>query len=719
MPVPVPIPPDCNPVTDPNFPTPAIPADVYCCPDGDPQFPISDRFIDCSTGMCFAFGGAGFGCEFSFPDTDVNNVPYLKTALNGTTISPFVKIAFQEYNGAIEDPTQTAENIITMGNTSQCGIDVNGNPVCNPEVCKAAIKSFQYGWGALGQGNRCKVTIIDEKGSQFESWVQRMVKNLEGAATPVQGSYRMKVQFGWYVAGGGVDDECGQPTAAPNTVPAIGENTSRLVNGPVMYFLPDMVNVHYENGKFIYDLEGVDLLVRGQEIKHAKTYGTDEDPWYFTRAVEQLGMDSTPPFRVAFKAIDANGDVVDMQFVKRDEFSFDRELPTDGCADCTGYGPLGVWRTNEKSPLAVIRHWLDKMAVQAKDLTGQVTANKGRVGITLNYDSTYRYEGNNGPCDQLNPDCQTCEAALPQYGRLVLWANSIPACQNNMADNEINKRLRAVYVVNGGNCSPVLSFTPSFRWHFALGLKAGGAMFPGINGYAMKEIESAVLANCPIAAGRGGFTYTAVAESQLGTVTPDPTLSVGEAVFNHQIANLMISAIEAELRIQGDPSAWLCSPIEGYGRCVGIIFINPFFLSSDTTDPTTECPVWAANDNDPLSFSSTICNRTLTNKGWFVLGADHQIRDGQYITTLKVKLLAPGSDFSAANASLGLPDSLGGWDAPSNEQRNVPYGGQYASVDRYVVGNRAAAWNAATDIGGGPNNIGYFTDTENPPAPTV
>jgi hypothetical protein len=683
---------------DPNFP---LVCDVdyekaYCC-QPSPEFDTGN-FVECTDGTClvgFPFGGGQF---MSFPEENSEGAPMLKTALGGTTMSAWARIAFQQYCGDDEYPPSTAETIVTMGNISQ---------PCNPEQCKAVIKTFQYGWGTTDQGNRVRVTIMDQKGSEFQEWVQRMGINPEADSTPIQGKYRMKVQWGWYVTGGAPEDICGQPPQdlgdpgcglndgfltdtghlIPKAPPPPGFNSAFIICSPVLYFLTDWVNAHYEQGKFIYEVEGTDTLVRGQEQMIQQVFGTDQKEIYFTKAVELLGRVSFPQFRVEFKALDKNGDVVDMEFVTPDNDTKCREFSDDGFADCLGYGPLKVFYPNTKPPLAIIHEWLNQ-GVLARDLTGKVTSNKMRVGITMNYDPSYKFIPNGQPGGTNDP-CAVCSSDQPQYGRLILWANAIPYCQSNYNDAEINKRLKAVYIVNGGNCSPVLSFAPSFRWHVAAAQRTAGNTTP-IVGTNVDTRQGYFRANCPIASSPGYTRMATVTATQETSKTRSPSLQTQESTFHHIMANLGIGAIEADLRVQGDPAFFLCSPIEGMGRCVGIVFVNPFFLEDDPNNPVKGCPGWLAGDPDEENADlKASINKLLTNKGWFIFGVDHQIKDGQYITTLKLKLVAPAAELNQA----GSITNLGAWDGSSpDEGTPVPYGGRFGCLDKVVSGNAGVSW---------------------------
>lgn len=699
-----PMKPNCSyPFLDPNFP---LVCDfdytkAYCC-GPSPEFDTGN-FVECHDGGCLV-GFPGLGGQFmSFPqfqDTPTNNVTTLKTALGGTTMSAWVKIAFQQYCGNDEYPPSTAETIVTMGNMSQ---------PCNPEKCKAVIKAFQYGWGTTDQGNRVRVTIMDQEGSEFQEWVQRMGINPEGDTTPIQGKYRMKVQWGWYVTGGAPEDICGQPPQnlgdpgcggnedgfltdnghfIPKAPPPPGFNSAYIICSPVLYFLTDWVNAHYEQGKFMYEVEGTDALVRAQEQMIQEVFGTADKQRYFTKAVELLGRVSFPQFRVEFKALDALGDVVDMEFVKPDDNLECREFADDGFVDCLGYGPLKVFWPNTKPPLAIIHEWLNQ-GVLARDLTGKVTSDKSRVGITMNYDPTYKFVPNGEKGSTTTDPCAECSGDQPQYGRLILWANAIPYCQANYNDSEINKRLKAVYIINGGNCSPVLSFAPSFRWHVAAAQRTAGNSTPTV-GTNVDTRQGYFKANCPIASSPGYTNMKTVTSTQELSKTRSGSLQTIESTFHHIMANLGLGAIEADLRVQGDPAYFLCGPIEGMGRCVGIVFVNPFFLEDDPNNPVKDCPNWFAGDHlDPdANFKSNI-NKLLTNKGWFIFGVDHQIKDGQYITTLKLRLVAPAAELNQA----GSITNLGAWDGSgSNEGTNVPYGGRFGCLDKYLVGNAGVSW---------------------------
>lgn len=61
---------------------------IYCCTNE------VDGFISCTDTACSVTGP---GCTFKFRPFDDDGRPLLKSPLNATTLSPWVKIAFEQY----------------------------------------------------------------------------------------------------------------------------------------------------------------------------------------------------------------------------------------------------------------------------------------------------------------------------------------------------------------------------------------------------------------------------------------------------------------------------------------------------------------------------------------------------------------------------------------------------------------------------------------------
>jgi hypothetical protein len=331
--------------------------------------------------------------------------------------------------------------------------------------------------------------------------------------------------------------------------------------------------------------------------------------------------------------------------------------------------------------LVVVQDWCKRVIAEGgKDVDGMPIG----LGLTANYDSTFDCECTAGAaCGSDN--------SLPRVGRLIVWADGIPSCRGDLPESVVNSLMKAVYIVNGGTCSPVLSFNPTVKWHFQIAAKAGGSSWQ-VTGNQQKTQEGTE--KLCLISGRGsvdGRTVPTQNSEECARGAQDYTNRAG--VVNNK-ANLGFHAIEAELRVQGDPSLLYCSPIAGYGRTVGIIFINPYSI---TDSPGNPCPSWS-------TVTSSVCNDILTNKMWFIKGVDHQIKEGSYITSIKLLLPAPGAELDAAGSEV----HLGGW----SEGALMDQGGLFACTDKYVEGNESVQVTIIPDCVDGNQYVGGGTQCE-------
>jgi hypothetical protein len=587
----------------------------------------------CDGELCYNPYITQVGDYYSIPSCDIDlglpaSVP-IKTNLQGLSPTPFVKLRFEGEltpEGTPATPEYWDYTEITTGNISQPG---------NPELCKAAIKSFQYGWGAVESGNTCKIIITDEVGSSLKAWFERIFKNPSiDQITKPQGVYKMRVQWGWIISGESGDCPsdmtlvgepfCVGPSFYGTTIipaPSLPNNSTapnRLICSPVVWFLPDELKVNYNGNKITFEITGIDLLKRSAEQPSALSFGTEGNKVHFKDAVKSLANTSLPPFDVVFKQIDENGNVADMQF-------FVPAGVAAGSPDLGTKGPLGVWNANEMSPLQTIRQWINSNAVRAKSyfIDGQ------GVGIAVNFDPVNR--------------------------QAILWADAHPACQRTI---DSSTRLKAIYI-NTGKCSPVLNFTPSTRYNFLSAAAAGGSSSP-VYGRQSKMSDQQQLTQCKLVS-RGRRAQSVASNSAMtGMGGANAQQQVQIAVAENWRATYLQYSIEAELRVQGDPSDFLCGPLAGYGRTIAIILNSPFYLEDLEG---WDCPVWKQTP-------TSSCSLPFTSNAWFINGVDHQIMDGKYVTTYKVILFPVASDLNAGTLSGNNPITLGGTNIPigSNEK---------------------------------------------------
>lgn len=230
-------------------------------------------------------------------------------------------------------------------------------------------------------------------------------------------------------------------------------------------------------------------------------------------------------------------------------------------------------------------------------------------------------------------------------GTLIFWEDPNPNCGESAA---CVRRL-GTYLVNGGQCSPVISFNTEAKWSFNIldkpGGTAGGAM-------SNKTVPNTGRENCkditPKSAGDN--TANPGISSTMDTYGPEEAQKeVAKASAQNDLANRRSMPLSGELVIQGDPD--ISGNAKIFGSKVGIVVINPFTISEFTSGG---CGDWLARPG---------CNPVYSNKSWLVMGVHHSIKEGSYVTTLKVSLPAPGVDLGKDDIFGG--QGSGGWKPPT------------------------------------------------------
>ena len=198
------------------------------------------------------------------------------------------------------------------------------------------------------------------------------------------------------------------------------------------------------------------------------------------------------------------------------------------------------------------------------------------------------------------------------------------------------------FITNSGvvhNCSPVLSFNPQVKWTFVANAGSGGTAGGGFTG------GTDVLEGNPGVEPAGTQSQTTPPAWLNNSVAPDNILRQhSDAFAAHEQANRSLETrqpIEAELKVQGDPA--LVNPIFLRGAWISIVVINPFHIKNNFLG-NLECGDWLAQP---------VCNRIFSNKKWMIKEVNHQIKEGSYVTILKVFLAAPNTGETPANAPAG------------------------------------------------------------------
>jgi hypothetical protein len=207
------------------------------------------------------------------------------------------------------------------------------------------------------------------------------------------------------------------------------------------------------------------------------------------------------------------------------------------------------------------------------------------------------------------------------------------------------------FIVNGGKCSNVISFTPNINWPAAFATLARGGNAGGAdNAHGVKKDNTR--AGCKYQTENTGIKQNVEATRWAKDIYgPErSTEETEKSQMAHNKANNVregIMPIEAELRIQGNPHPNFVDSRFIQGSWASIVVVNPFTIDGN----------WYGGCGDWMILADSVCNNILSNKHWRVTGVNHQIKEGSYVTTLKAKLDAPGIDIQSGE-SLGTdPDA--------------------------------------------------------------
>lgn len=347
-----------------------------------------------------------------------------------------------------------------------------------------------------------------------------------------------------------------------------------------LHILPVKMSTNIDKGIAKIKLECKDLLERHNDRRVTKNIGSEDGNLIPLKdAIEQLCQTQDP--------------TIDVRFVNKDhtgEFEFE-----DG-----DRGYKAVWQANETTLLSTIRSWIS------------TTKTKDKKGVYYKYD----------PED------------------IVLIIQEDDECRNpencNCKD-EIDS-----YIVNGGNCSPVIEFSPEIDWI----LDAGG--FGGISGSsnAGEQKKSQEPSDIQPIEGSGSGNEQAIPVEYSNSIPPEERAAkLEKATSAATLANKPFDtakSIQGELTIIGDTKY---ANITDIGRYVAITVVSPYKVKGEFGGPC----IWIAEP--PI-------NKTLSNKKWMLEGVDHQIDSGKFITKLKVGLAVPNSEL-AADEPIGGEGSCG------------------------------------------------------------
>lgn len=338
-------------------------------------------------------------------------------------------------------------------------------------------------------------------------------------------------------------------------------NTRKISSERIHCMIKTMQSTH-DGGIIKISIECIDMMIRHFERRIDGNFGSDDNKIPLKQAIRELYGNNDPIMEIEFPAADGG----ELQFKYGD-----------------AEGPRAKWPGDQQNALSVSRKWL----------TGNITKND--KGTIVQY-------------DPFESKLHIAEDPQPGPGE------NVDCCQNSIG----------TYVVNAGNCSDVISFTPTIDW-VLWNNNAGGTPGGGDSGNMQEtsEPDSELMENT------GPQSNPTIPTYMRDQISPNATArAMQESTAAQSRANKgyeVKSGFEAELKILGDPE--FVNPVLLKGSSVSIIVINPYYLDTGCT--------W---------ISTPKCNEILSNKNYLVLGVDHQIEAGKYTTTIKVKLTLPNVD---------------------------------------------------------------------------
>lgn len=350
---------------------------------------------------------------------------------------------------------------------------------------------------------------------------------------------------------------------------------------PWIHILPTEISTDIDNGIATCKLVCKDILDRHFSRRIVRNEGEEGNMSTLKEAVEHVCRDNDPPLEIEFR----NKDLGDLEF----------EFHPDGIKS--------VWQANELPLLSTLRNWLS------------VIRTKAGKGIFFMYDPT------------------------EEKPKLIIQEDT--KCGNG--ENCDCDGVIASYIVNGGNCSPVISFKPTIKWIFDGGGYGGHSGSSKSGEFKSAEVDPETK---PKEASGSGVETPARSELNYQISPGDVAKVTKDSESAHTTANKDFDysqSITGELTIIGDSSYH--SFVQNVARFVSILVLSPYAIQSSEEGACT----WIASPN---------INTTLSNRKWMIKGASHEIEAGKFITKLTVQLAMPNGELKATDPA-GGPGSGG------------------------------------------------------------
>jgi hypothetical protein len=350
---------------------------------------------------------------------------------------------------------------------------------------------------------------------------------------------------------------------------------SGIPEGP-LHFLPATMESNYEGGVVKYKITGTDLLDRVSQNRVDAPVGTEANKVPVSDAIREMASRNCPS-------------IENVRMVRRrgNSLSEWRFRNSDGGAK----GPRGVWQADQQNALSAIRKWSNSLTTDRK---------KGWTTVW-------------------NPGSKTPE----------LWLFEDTRTYCNESDNG-GLDCIGTYIVGGGDCSPVISFSPSSKYTLAASLGSGGNAGGATSSRMLSQKKRTFKErSCAKSPNTGGVTSQfPAAQGDINWRPPDDVVvKQQEALAKQELAAEYVeltAPLEGELTIVGDQR--FSHPITTAQKMVSIILINPHHIYSGGSYSE-----WLAGP---------MCNPVYSDKEWQIMGVSHQIQEGSFTTKFKVKCVS-------------------------------------------------------------------------------
>lgn len=379
-----------------------------------------------------------------------------------------------------------------------------------------------------------------------------------------------------------------------------GDASATLISTPAtVTFLIDNIESTFSDGKIRYIITGSDVMQHVFASRNYKIYGKESAPITLRKAIETLAQDGDPKFEVEFCAYNPN-----------QEYSPTFPILWEGESE-EGQGRYSVYSSDGQNKLNTIRQWVEPYVTKAGK--GVTCVNKPQAS---------------------KPTIQILESSIPG--------------ENDAAGSDT--QIIGRYIVNGGACSPVISFSPEINFTSAMAaLNSGGNTGGGATGATITKDNDINCGSTDVGTATS-VTISRHAEYTLGSAQALEGTSKGQDAHKKaaDLTTPLAASVKAQLVIQGDPRREYISPSSFLGRYISLAVLNPFNLESNGNNETSQaCGDWTAKPTT---------NDIFSNKRWIISGVSHSIRDGTYKTTLELWVATPNIELPDGSP-LGGPDS--------------------------------------------------------------